>query len=42
MTYDIIARSGHYEVHINGKFYCSTDTIGEAVEEVMNYYEAEN
>ena len=31
--YDIINVGGHYEVHINGTFYCSADTYDEAVEE---------
>ena len=27
----------HYEVHINGKFYCSADTYSEAVNEINNF-----
>ena len=30
---------GHYEVYINNKFYCSADTIEEAVFEVEEYLE---
>lgn len=25
---------GHYEVYLNGKFYCSADTYGEAEKEI--------
>lgn len=37
MSYKIIHNHGHYEVHINGKFYCSADTFHEAVKEVEAY-----
>ena len=37
MSYKIIPKYGHYEVHINGKFYCSADTFSEAVKEVEDY-----
>ena len=26
MSYKIIPKYGHYEVHVNGKSYCSADT----------------
>ena len=34
MAAEIIAVHGHYEVLINGNFYCSADTIAEAVTEM--------
>ena len=37
MTYNIINRAGHYEVYINGDFYCSADTIIEATKEIEKY-----
>ena len=37
MTYRIVPNRGHYEVYINGKFYCSADTRVEAVREVEKY-----
>lgn len=37
MTYKIIRVYGHYEVHINGKFYCSADTMREATQEIDEY-----
>lgn len=30
----IIRKHDHYEVYVNGKFYCSTDTLTEAAEEL--------
>lgn len=38
MDYRIFEKYGHYEVFINGKFYCSTDTMTEAIHEVVNNY----
>ena len=32
--YKIISKNGHYEVYVNGKFYCSADTIIEAAREL--------
>lgn len=32
--YKIIAIRGHYEVYLNGKFFCSADTYGEAKREI--------
>lgn len=36
-NYDITFACGHYEVYIDGKFYCSTDSAQEAVKEVEEY-----
>ena len=38
MSYKIVPVRGHFEVHINGKFYCSADTWPEAVKEVEEFY----
>ena len=38
MDYRIINNHGHYEVYIDGKFYCSADTVTEAIHEVVNDY----
>lgn len=37
MPYQIISNRGHYEIYINGKFYCSADTYVEAVREVEDF-----
>lgn len=37
MTYKITPNHGHYEVYIDGKFYCSADTWNEAVREAEKY-----
>jgi hypothetical protein len=37
MNYKIVAVRGHYEVYINGKFYCSADTPEEAVRDIEDY-----
>ena len=37
MSYRIVPIRGHYEVHINGKFYCSADTWREADNEIKEY-----
>lgn len=37
MSYKIIPKHGHYEVHINGEFYCSADTFHEAIKEAEAY-----
>ena len=34
MTYKIVHNKGHYEVYINGEFYCSADNVSEAEKEV--------
>lgn len=36
MDYRIFEKYGHYEVYIDGKFYCSADTMEEAVHEIRN------
>ena len=36
MSYDIFHTNGHYEVYINGEFYCSTDSMHEAAKEIEN------
>ena len=37
MTYKIEPKRGHFEVYINGKFYCATDNFREAIIEIENY-----
>lgn len=37
MNYKIVPNHGHYEVYIDGKFYCSADTMNEAAKEVEEY-----
>lgn len=37
MNYKIVTNHGHYEVYVDGEFFCSTDTMIEAVREVENY-----
>ena len=37
MNYKIVAVRGHYEVYIDGKFYCSADTPEEAARDIENY-----
>lgn len=34
MTYKIKPKKGHFEVYINGKFYCSADNMREAIKEI--------
>lgn len=34
MQYEIIAVRGHFEVFLNGKFFCSADTYTEAQNEI--------
>lgn len=41
IDFEIIHVAGHYEVYINGDFYCSADTFSEAVSEVENWGEIE-
>ena len=36
MSVKITPVRGHWEVYINGKFYCSADTFSEAVMEYTN------
>lgn len=40
MTVKIVPVREHFEVHINGEFYCSADTLSEANQDVDNYIEA--
>ena len=35
--YKIVSVQGHYNVFINGKFYCSADTYYEAESEIKEY-----
>ena len=37
MDYDIVPSFGHYEIYINGKFYCSVDSWLEAEMEIASY-----
>ncbi len=37
MSYRIVNVRGHYEVYINGEFYCSADNMAEATKEVERY-----
>lgn len=39
MTYKIKPSYGHFEVYINGRFFCAADNEREAETEVMNYAE---
>ena len=41
MTTEIIAVRGHYEVYLDGKFYCSADTTDEAEKEIEDYEKGE-
>lgn len=43
-SYEIKNVNGHYEVYLNGLFYCSADTMFEAVDELeksMRKHESE-
>ena len=35
----IVPVMDHYEIYVNGNFYCSTDTYSEAVKEINNLEE---
>lgn len=37
--YEIVRNKNHYDVYINGVFYCSADNIHEAAQEVEEYEE---
>lgn len=37
MKYRIVNVNGHYEVYINGGFYCSADNMVEAAKEIESY-----
>ena len=36
MSCRIVNNNGHYEVYIDGKFYCSADTMAEVMREIRN------
>lgn len=36
MSYRIVNNNGHYDVYVDGEFYCSVDTMEEAVHEIRN------
>ena len=36
MSYQIIQVKGHYEIYINGEFYCSADSLSEAQSEIKD------
>lgn len=38
VSYKIKRKYDHYEVYINGKFYCTADTQEEAAREVEEYF----
>ena len=37
MSVKITPNQGHWEVYIDGKFYCSADSFNEAVKEYQDY-----
>ena len=37
MNISIVPTKGHYEVYIDGKFFCSADSLPEAAKEIENY-----
>lgn len=37
MRYKIMYKCGHFEVHINGKFYCYVGTLEQAANKIENY-----
>ena len=37
MSYNIVPVRGHFEVYINGEFYCSADNMREAINEIEKY-----
>lgn len=37
MEYEIMRSKGHYEIFINGNFYCTADSYPEAEREIKNY-----
>lgn len=42
VLYEVIKKSGHYEVYIEDKFYCSADDLDEAFKELKSYFEGKN
>ena len=41
VLWDILKKAEHYEVYIDGNFFCSADNLSEAIEEVEGYLEEE-
>lgn len=41
MIVEIVPVREHYEVHIDGEFYCSAETYSEAKQDVDNYVDAQ-
>lgn len=37
MEYEIIAVRSYFEVHINGRFYCTADNENEAMQDIEDY-----
>jgi hypothetical protein len=42
MSVTITPKHGHWEVYIDGKFYCSADSFSEAVMEYTTYMKERN
>jgi hypothetical protein len=42
MPFKIICENGHWNLYIDGKFYCSADDHREAVMEYQDYMKARN
>lgn len=40
MNYEIIPVMGHFEVYIDKEFYCSADTMSEAISDLEAYRKA--
>ena len=38
LLYEIVPVFGHFELYIQGEFYCSTDTYGEAITELKKVF----
>lgn len=36
-NFDIIPNNGHYDIYINGEFYCTADTMPDAIEEIKTW-----
>ena len=39
--YEIIPVCEHFEVHIDGEFYCSADTFSEAKQDIDDYIDSQ-
>ena len=37
MTCEVLQKHGHFEIFINGNFYCTVDSYPEAETEIKNY-----